>query len=286
MPHDIQPLADVWAISVETLEAIRAKHPSGLIEPEAKGEASEAAKNPYLRMQVVDGLAVIGIQGPLYAWSYSDAQMALSAAIADDSVKGVVLRVDSPGGTVRGMFDLGDAVASAASMKPVYAHVTGIAASAAYYVASQASQIWSGRAGMEGSLGVFYPVVDESKAAEKAGVKVSVIANKGANLKGADFPGMPVSDELRAQIQKQVDHYFGLFSEGIAKGRKMPEPEVRKLGTGEVWPAGEAQSLGLIDGIRSFAETVQAMREKIAKTQDMKSLKTRALKARAENCLR
>lgn len=188
----------------------------------------------------------------------------LRNALDDDRVAAVLLNVDSPGGTVSGVPALGEEVAAAT--KPIWAHAQDLMASAAYWVGSQAGQIYASRAADIGSIGVYAAVIDDSRQAENEGVRVHVV--RAGEHKGIGMPGAPVEKADLAQIQRHVDETRDLFVEAVAAGRGMDEGDVRALATGDTWRAHEAQELGLIDGVRSFEETLAALQQHVGGDDD------------------
>jgi signal peptide peptidase SppA len=170
------------------------------------------------------------------------------AAQTDDDVDELVLEVDSPGGAVLGTEALGKAIA--ASRKPVVAHVLHMMASAALFAGSQASKIIARPGALIGSIGTYAVLVDSSRQAEQAGVRVHVM--RAGEHKGAGTPGAPISERQLAEVQARVDRASAVFIAAVAAGRDMPEARVRELATGATWEADEALQLGLIDGIENM----------------------------------
>lgn len=168
-------------------------------------------------------------------------------AVQDDTVKAILLHVDSPGGTVAGTAELADDVRAANETKPVYAYIEDLGASAAYWVASQARRIGANTMAEIGSIGTVAVVDDTSGRYEAAGVKVHVIST-GAH-KGAFVDGAPITEEHLAELQILVDDLNEHFLNGIKRGRGMPIAQVRTLADGRTWIASKAAGLGLIDTV-------------------------------------
>lgn len=180
----------------------------------------------------------------------------------DTAVDGIMLRIDSPGGTVAGTADLAAEVAAAAKNKPVYAYAEDTVASAAYWVASQADKVFANnRTAKIGSIGTLLYLYDFSAMAEKDGVRPVVI--KTGEFKGTGVPGAPVTEQQEAYLQEIVDQTQAEFTAGVMAGRNMTTEQVAAVATGRVYNAGEAQKLGLIDGIQSFDETLTALTAEI-----------------------
>lgn len=180
------------------------------------------------------------------------------AAADDPNVSGILLRIDSPGGTVAGTADLAADVRAARRKKPVWAQVEDGAASAAYWVASQTDAIYANAGtALVGSIGTLFTVYDASAAAEKEGVKAMVFAT--GPLKGAGFPGAPITEEQSGYFQRLVNETQSHFDAAVQKGRGMTATQLAAVRTGGVFPAGEALALKLIDGIRSTDSTLAAL---------------------------
>jgi signal peptide peptidase SppA len=179
-------------------------------------------------------------------------------AAADPNVSAILLDVDSPGGTVAGTADLAAEVRAARRKKPVWAHIDDLGASAAYWVASQADQVFANdKTALVGSIGTLMTVYDFSAQAEKEGVKALVFAT--GPLKGAGAPGTPVDESQRAYFQKLVDDSQASFDAAVRTGRGMTAAELAAVRTGGVFTAAEALDLKLIDGIRSLDRTLEAL---------------------------
>jgi len=231
------------------------------------GPAADAEKSE-LPLQVVNGVAVIPVMGVLEKrpnWisdffgdtTYFAVGRAIQAAAADREVEKILLRIDSPGGTVDGLSDLGDTIRQVREKKPVIAQVEGLAASAAYYLASQATKIYASRTDLIGSIGTYMAVYDWSAMFAKEGVKPVVITS--GKHKAAGFPGTEITDEQKAEFQRIVDFYFEDFLTAVSRGRGVAKSVVKAAADGRVFPAEEAKSMGLIDGIRTMDETTSVL---------------------------
>jgi signal peptide peptidase SppA len=183
----------------------------------------------------------------------------LRAAAADPDVKAILMAIDSPGGAISGTADLAADVNKARRKKPVWAHIDDLGASAAYWVASQADQVFANSAtALVGSIGTYGSVTDLSGAAEKGGVKVRVF--RSGPLKGAGaIPGDPLTDEQAAHLQRTVDLTQQHFDAAVKSGRGLTAAQLAAVRTGGVWLAGEAKELKLIDGIRPLETTLAAL---------------------------
>jgi signal peptide peptidase SppA len=180
----------------------------------------------------------------------------------DQAVESILLDIDSPGGSVFGVQELGEAIASVRGSKPIVAVANSMAASGAYWVASQADEIVVTPSGMVGSVGVIVPHADLSAAYEKAGIKKTFITAGKYKAEGADTG--PLDDEARASLQKMVDDYYAQFTKAIAKGRGVPIETVRgeAFGQGRMKLAKDAVASGMANSIGTFEETIARLSRK------------------------
>lgn len=209
--------------------------------------------------QVLDGLAIFGIAGPIYKGlskfggsSSVGTRKALQAMQADTEVEHILLVVDSPGGMVSGTDQLASDIAN--SKKPVWVAADDQMASAAYWLATGAKRISANRAAEVGSLGVYAVIRDESKKLEKQGIKLHVVAT--GEQKGKLVAGSEIDEVALAEVRKSVEFSGQMFSQAIANGRKLSPEDVAKVFTGQSWPAHEALQLGLIDAVEPLETTI------------------------------
>ena len=212
----------------------------------------------------VGTVAVIDIQGTMTKAGSSlggggtvEMRQAIRQANESKTIGSIILRFDSPGGTVSGTADLASEVASSA--KPVVAFVEDLCCSAAMWVASQCDQIFANNAtALVGSIGTFMGLYDVSKAFESEGIKPILV--RSGEFKGGGFPGSKITDAQVAEWQKVIDATQTQFTSGIASGRGMSLKAASKLATGLTYIAEEAVRLRLIDGIKTFDEVVAGLR--------------------------
>lgn len=200
----------------------------------------------------------------------------VSAAAADPSIGAIVLDVDSPGGDAMGIPEAADRIAAAAKQKPVVAVVNSMAASAAYWLASQASEIVMSPESMAGSIGVRTAHVDASGLYEQRGVKVTHIHAGKYKVEGADTG--PLSDEARTYLQGVVDSLYGSFTKAVAKGRNIPIETARgeAFGEGRMLLARDAVSAGMADRIDTLETTVMRYAKKRNQSKPGMSAQARA----------
>ena len=175
--------------------------------------------------------------------------------MSEPSIGAVVLNVDSPGGVVYGVPEAAAAIRKARGGKPMVAVANPVAASAAYYLASQADEIVATPSSITGSIGAIVTHMDESKALEREGLTVTEI--KYGRRKAEESPWKPLGDEARAGIQARVDYYGELMVSDIAKGRRVSAATVKaQYGEGAVFTAKDAQAAGLVDRVATMEQVL------------------------------
>lgn len=178
----------------------------------------------------------------------------LDRAEEDSSVKAIVLRVDSPGGTVAASEEIAAYVK--ACPKPVIVSVGDVGASGAYMISSQSDEIWAMPGSAVGSIGVIAEIPNVTGLLDKVGVEFNVIT--AGEHKGTGSPYRPMTDEERALIQGEVDDAYTQFIDIVADGRGMQRGEVEKLATGWAWNGNKAQELGLVDKIGTYSDALDS----------------------------
>jgi len=230
--------------------------------------ARARASDDEVDYAVDDGIARIRILGQITKGesSFGGAssiriRRALRGAVADKDVSGILLVIDSPGGTVAGTPELAAEVVKANALKPVHAYIEDLGASAAYWAASQARYVSANATAFVGSIGTVAFIEDSTGAFEKEGIVVHVVST-GA-YKGLGMPGTPVTQEHLDYLQEQVDDLNKFFLKGVASGRGMKLGDVRDLADGRDWVASKAQAMGLIDSVQTYDEAVKKLRAAI-----------------------
>jgi signal peptide peptidase SppA len=218
-------------------------------------------------LSVEEGVATVSISGPIIrkpdiyarvlmgATDSEEIGEALREAAGRNDIKAVFLDIDSPGGTVAGTPELAAAVASLDKKKPVYAFSSGLMASAAYWIASQARAIYATPSAQVGSIGVVQAVVDRSAAINAAGIKVEVFSVGKYKAMGA--PGTPLTDDQRELIQSNLSEIAGEFHAAVlAKGRAIP-PEAME---GQTFSGRQAQRHNLAGMVQDRAEAMRRLK--------------------------
>ena len=183
---------------------------------------------------------------------------AFRQALADPSVAAIVLDVDSPGGNVFGVAELADEIRAARARKPIVAVANSTMASAAYWVASAASEISVTPGGQVGSIGVLALHVDESARNEMEGLRPTLVT--AGRYKGEASPDFPLTDEARASVQDMVDSYYASFVDAVAASRGVSAAAVRAgYGEGRMLMARPALRAGMVDRIETLDQAIARM---------------------------
>jgi signal peptide peptidase SppA len=183
-------------------------------------------------------------------------------AMDDDAVSGIILDIDSPGGSVFGTAELASEIMDARGKKPVFGFVNSLCASAAYWIGSACAELYITQGGQAGSIGVYMEHVDISKAMEMSGLKSEYI--QAGKFKTEGNPYGPLTDEARGFMQSQIDAYYKAFTSAVAKGRGVPVATVRDgMGQGRCLMAADAVSEKMVDGIDTMDGVIARMSKAI-----------------------
>jgi protease-4 len=219
---------------------------------------------PRVGVVVIDGSIVDGdsVDIPLLGIHMTGghtAVRAIDAMRADPLVRAIVLRVDSPGGSVVASDQIWRAVRRARAVKPVVVSMGAIAASGGYYVAAAGDEIWADPATITGSIGIFYGKVDAAGLAEKLGIGVEQISlSKRA---GGESWFRPFTEDERAALSDRLRTYYRTFLRRVATGRGITLDQVDALGRGRVYSGDAARRVGLVDQLGGFASALMRARE-------------------------
>lgn len=268
VPHFDQYLG-YWAMREQEFCGLAERAKSldiGLHLQENAAQAAARAKSQRTKsLEVQKGVAVVRLHGTLMkhvssltgGTSTVLARQEIRRAVADSDVSAIMIHVDSPGGTAAGTHDLASEVAQANAKKPVFAYIEDLGASAAFWVASQAQQVFCNSTAMVGSIGTFGVVHDMSALAAREGVKVHVV--KAGEFKGVGVPGTELTSDQLADEQRVVDQLNDEFIKGVSKGRKMSVDDVRSIADGRVHVGKAAEKLGFVDGVKTFDQAFRLL---------------------------
>jgi protease-4 len=205
---------------------------------------------------IASGEMLDGKQPPGTVGGESTAAL-LRTARQDEDIRAVVLRVDSPGGSVLASEQIYREVrALKAAGKPVVVSMSDVAASGGYYIAAPADEIIASPNTITGSIGVFAALPTFSRTLARLGVNVDGIAT--TPIAGAARLDRPLSPEAGKVLQSTVDHVYGEFIEHVASGRGKSHDAIDAIAQGRVWAGVDARSNGLIDRFGGYGDAVAA----------------------------
>lgn len=180
----------------------------------------------------------------------------LRQAVNDPNVKAIVLDVDSPGGDVDGVDELATEIYNARKQKKITAVSNCLCASAAYYLASQASEMVVSPSSLTGSIGVYTMHEDDSEMLASAGVRMTLI--KFGENKAEGISTEPLTDSAREHLQEMVDTFGAMFEKAVARGRGVKQDDVhKKFGQGRIFDAKQAVRIGMADRVATLDDVLQ-----------------------------
>jgi len=253
-----------WCIQEEVLTTILEIARRDNADPAAVAAKLGRPLNNTRTVTHRDGIAVVPVIGPVfrYANMFTEISGATSTAVlstdfqealANPNVKGILLEVDSPGGEAYGIQELAGMIRAARKIKPVIAYVSGIGASAAYWLASAASEVVLSPTSMVGSIGTVMAYRDTSERDAREGVKTIEVVSSQSPRKRPDLG----TDEGRGQIQSVVDQITAVFVADVASNRGVGKRTVlNDFGGGGVLVGQSAVEAGMADRIGTFEQVV------------------------------
>lgn len=257
-----------WAILPEKLavicDVLRLRAAGERLSDEQIRERIGAARTP--QQQRLGTVAVLPLYGTIAhradmivessgGTSIQRFAQALRQVLADSEVGAIVLDVDSPGGAVDGVPELAAEIVRARGIKPVVAIANTLAASAAYWIGSAATELWASPSAELGSIGVWAAHQDLSAFYEKEGVKMTLISAGKYKTEANVFEAL--TDEARAYIQERVDGFYGMFVADVARQRGTSKEAVRGgFGEGRVVGARAAVAGGMADRVGTLDEAI------------------------------
>ncbi len=180
----------------------------------------------------------------------------ISSVRADSTVKAVVLRVASPGGSVMASEKIRTEIDLLRKDKPVIASYGSYAASGGYWISNSCDKIFSDKSTLTGSIGVFSMIPDLSGTAEK--IFHVGVTNVGSSSHSDMYSlSRPLSPSETAYMQKSVDDIYEAFLENVSAGRGMEKETIDEIAQGRVWTGSDALKIGLVDEIGTLADAVK-----------------------------
>lgn len=220
----------------------------------------------YLDGDMVDGDSQnIPLVGVKLAGSYTIAR-ALRKAREDSSVKAVVFRIETGGGSSLAADVILREAQLTARQKPLIVSMGSMAASGGYYASMAGKPIFANRSTVTGSIGIFYGKVDVSGLLDRLGVGVESF--RSTPRADAESFFRPYTDEERAELGVKVKQFYDLFVARVAEGRGMKPADVDAIARGKVWTGAQARARGLVDRVGGLREALEEARERAGLPDD------------------
>lgn len=220
--------------------------------------------NSNEKILVINVEGAIASGGGMYSPYNHEATLDILDSVDEDpSIKGVILRVNSPGG---GVYESAEIRHKILQLKektdiPIWTSMGSMAASGGYYIAAPTDKIYAAEETITGSIGVIMSSLNMSKLFEKVGIEDTTI--KSDKFKDIGSNSREMTDEDRAILQEMIDSSYNRFVEVLVEGRGMDEAEVRKIADGRIYDGAQALENNLIDEIGYFEDVVQDMTEEL-----------------------
>ena len=195
-------------------------------------------------------VGLIRIEGPILDSKNSVEE--LKEFVRDNSIKAIILRIDSPGGAVAPSQEIYSEVKKAVSKKKIVVSMGSVAASGGYYIASPATRIIANPGTLTGSIGVIMEIPNLEGLMSKIGIKTEVIKSGRNKDIGSVFRGM--KKEEKEILQGVMDNVHEQFIRAVSEGRKMKIEAVRLLADGRVFTGEQAKANGLIDELGTLED--------------------------------
>ena len=176
----------------------------------------------------------------------------------DDSIKGVVVRINSPGGAVGPTQEAAAELKKLKEKKKVYVSMGSVCASGGYYIAAVGERLYANPSTITGSIGVIMQQTVVEDLMKKIGVQANTI--KAGSMKDVGNPFRRMTDYERKYLQDIIDSIHEQFIKDVAAGRKMKIEKARELSDGRIYTGLQAKDAGLIDSIGTFYDAVDAMK--------------------------
>lgn len=191
----------------------------------------------------------------------------LRALMEDSRVKTIVMKISSPGGSAIGASEMATEIFNARATKRIVAVASPYAFSAAYEIASQASELWMMGSGMVGSVGAYMQHLDWSEYLKDIGISSEFIFAGEKKVDGNEFE--PLSERARGDLQREVDFYYDLFVNDVARGRGVSVEHVTEnFGRGGRMLSTDAVRVGAVDGVATLAQVLVRERERLRKQSE------------------
>lgn len=261
------------SIGVNSLSYIFTRDFNGLFEEMRATSSSGYQENILEQGTGKDKIAVLTVDGIIQdlgnstsifqpsGYNHQYFMNQLNGILEDEQIKGVVLKVNTPGGGVVESADIYDAIRMIQEERgiPFYVSMGGMAASGGYYISAPADKIFVNHETITGSIGVIMESVNYAKLAEKYGIDFNTI--KTGPYKDIMSGSRAMTDEERAMLQEMINDSYERFVDIIEEGRNMTEAEVKKIADGRIMNGRQAIESGLADEYGKTSDVIAAMKE-------------------------
>ncbi len=198
-------------------------------------------------------IGVILVEGPITDSRTITAQLVKFKK--DETIRAIILRIDSPGGGVGPSQEIYREVMKTRKAKKVIASMGGLAASGGYYIAAASDKIVANPGTITGSIGVIMEFVRLEELMKKLGISLEVM--KSGEFKDIGSPHRKMSEREKELIQSLLSDVQGQFVRAVARGRKLSEEKVREIADGRILSGSRAKELGLVDRLGNFRDAVE-----------------------------
>jgi protease-4 len=178
----------------------------------------------------------------------------------DASIKGVILRIDSPGGDGIASDDILHEAKLLSAAKPTVISMGDLAASGGYFIAMTGDPVIAYPNTLTGSIGVFFGKVNLKGLFDKVGISTETL--KRGRFADIDSETAPLTDEQRAKLRREIETFYKGFVDRVAAGRKQPYDKVEPLAQGRVWLGAQAKENGLVDELGGLDRAVEMVRDR------------------------
>lgn len=236
----------------------------GGTDPLSENVIESGKANQRIVLLTIEGTILSNGASGLFNTASYDHQLfmnELQSIEADDSIKGIILSVNSPGGGTYESAQIKDKLVEIKekTKKPLYVSMKNTAASGGYYVSANAEKIFATDETLTGSIGVIMSGSNYSGLFEKLGISDTTI--KSGEFKDIGSASRPMTEGDRAILQQMIDDSYSRFVNVVATGRHMDESRVRELADGRIYDGAQAKTAGLVDEIGYQEDVIKAMRK-------------------------
>jgi len=221
--------------------------------------------NPSATVLFKEKIGVVSITGTIASSKKTTSELVKFAK--DESIRAIILRINSPGGGVGATQEIYREVQKIVPLKPVVASMGSVAASGGYYVAAPTTKIVCNPGTITGSIGVFIQFVRLEDLLKKIGVDLEIV--KSGEFKDMGSPDRKLTQRDREILEALIKDLQGQFVKAVATGRKLSMEKVREIADGRIFSGARAKDLGLVDFMGNFQDAVDITKKLVGITGDV-----------------